>query len=269
VTPARGAALILASLAFAAIGIACAPRRVALPELDVGRRASRYRAALEQRRACGVAEVSLVLWLERAAERRLPGAQADLVMAAPDRLRLRLASLFGTALDVSVRGDSLLAYVPAWKTGLRLGSVSDSLGVRGPGDLAFRAFSATWAPPDEAWAQAVWKEPLLEVRWAEGGDSLAVGVDRSGLPAWVRASRGETFSVRAVYQEWDRSSGPAWPSRFELEDGGHQVRLICKASHMRFRGQADTTRLAARVPADAAVLTVTELRRVLGRLGTL
>ncbi len=258
--------LAFAVIVLVGLGGGCAPRLARPPELDATARASRYRAVLAERRARGVAvTASLVLWLERTSERRLPGAQADLLLAAPDRVRLRVASSFGTALDLGARGDSLLAYVPAWRSGLRLGSVRDSLGVREPGDLAYRLFSATWDPPAEAWTRGVWRDSLLQVAWAEGGDSLALAVGRDGLPAWVLL--GGAGAWRARYRAWDRSAAVAWPAQLEIEDDVHGARLTCKASRLRFRPAADTTRLSVRVPGDAAMLTLAELRAVLGRLG--
>ena len=49
---------------------------------------------------------------------RCPAPQARLLLAAPDAFRLRVDSLFGTALDLAARGDSLTAYVPPRRAGM-------------------------------------------------------------------------------------------------------------------------------------------------------
>jgi hypothetical protein len=266
--PVRRLAAVGALLA-AGLLAGCGVRMARPPALDMAGRAERYHVTLLERRARGVAvSANLTLWLERASMRRLPGASADLVLAAPDRLRLRVASAFGTMLDLGVRGDSLLAYVPAWRTGLRLGSARESLGVSEPGDLAFRVLAAAWEPPGEAWSRAVWRDSLLEVSWVDAEDSVSIGVDRQGLPVWARLVRPPVLDLRARYRAWDRSAGVPWPAVIEVDDPVHQVRLVCKASQLRFRPQADPARLTVRMPARAMTLTLQDLRSVLDRLGT-
>jgi len=257
----------LAVVGLAALLASCAPRLATPPGLDLTRAAERFRTLLNLRREQGAAATaSLVLWLEGVSERRLPGAQADLVLAAPDRVRLRVASMFGTALDLGVRGDSLLAWVPAWRTGLRVGSARESLGVGEPGSLAYRALSATWEPPGEGWAHRA-LDSLATIMWAEGQDSLAMVVGSDGLPVWVSVGREGTTTVTTRYRAWDRASGVAWPSHVEIEEVAHGVRLVIKATRLRFRALADTSRLAVRMPDDAGALTLGQLRAVLGRLG--
>lgn len=239
------------------------------PVLDLAGREQRYRAMLAERSARAVAvSANLTLRLDRGSRRRLPGASADLALAAPDRVRLRIASSFGTMLDLGVRGDSLLAYVPAWRTGMRLASARESLGVREPGSMAFRLLAAVWEPPGEAWSRAVWSDSLLEVSWVEEGDSLIVGVDREGLPARVRLVRPLHLDLRAIYRAWDRSAGAPWPAVLEVEDRSREIRLVCKATQLRFRPRADAARLTVRIPERAMTLTLEDLRAVLDRLGT-
>ena len=138
----------LLAIAAAALWLAgCAPRLAVPPETSFGDREARYRTLLSERQARAVAvDASLVVWVERAGE-RLPGAQAELRLAAPDRMRLRVASAFGTAIDFGLAGDSLRAYVPGWRTGLRLDAASESLRFEAPADRVVRALSATWQPP--------------------------------------------------------------------------------------------------------------------------
>jgi hypothetical protein len=246
----------------------CAPRLARPPELARETREQRYRALLSEREARGVAvSANLALWAERGGE-RLPGAQADLVLASPDRMRLRIASMFGTALDLGLSGDSLRAYIPAWKTGLRLDSVAESLGID-PGDRLVRALSATWRPPADAWADAAWDDSLLRVVWQEGGDSVAIEIGASGLPTTVELSRPRRFSARARYRMWDRASGTPWPVHIEVADETHDVRMACRASQVRFREHVDLNRLVVRWPSGLIPLTLAELRSALDRMGVL
>ena len=247
----------------------CAPRLATPPLLDLGDARTLYERRLAERleRGRGM-NASVVLWAEGRGE-RLPGAQGDLTMAAPDRVRLRISSILGTAIDLGARGDSLLAWVPAWKSALRLGSASESLGVSEPGGLAFRTLSGNWQPPSPSWSRLLRADSLAEVRWAEEEDSLRLTLGADGLPRTMRISRGEETDVEVKYRVWDRSGNVAWPSQIELLYPRHDVRVLLKASQLRFGPLADTSRLAVRIPANADVLTLARLRRVLDRLGVL
>ena len=260
---------IAALAAAVALMASCAPRLAAPPSLDSGRRATLYQTQLVQREERAVAvSASLALWAERAGE-RLPGAQADLHLAAPSRLRLRVASAFGTALDLGLAGDSLRAYVPAWKTGLRLDAAAESLGFDAPGDRVVRALTAGWRPPERAWSRAVWTDSLLRVAWLEGEDSLAIEVGANGLPVVAELSGPDGSRLEARYRAWDRSSGTAWPTHIELVDTRNEIRLVCRASQLRFRRTPDGERLVVRWPPGVATFTLAELRAVLDRLGVL
>src|SRR5262249_45570898 len=152
-------------------------------------RQARYHVLWSERSARAVASsASMVLWVERSGE-RLPGAQADLRLAAPDRMRLRGSSSFGPAPDVGLAGDSLPASVPPRRTGLRLDAAADSLGVDALADRMVRALSATWNPPVDAWASATWNDSLLRVRWPDNGDSLELVIGASGLPRSAELTR--------------------------------------------------------------------------------
>ena len=247
----------------------CAPRLALPPELSLGDRMARYRAMVTERHVRAIAmNASLVVWVERAGD-RLPGAQADLRLAAPDRMRLRISSAFGTALDLGLAGDSLRAYVPAWRTGLRLDAAAESLGMDAPADRIVRALSATWEPPAEVWTRAVWQDSILKVSWVESGDSLALAIVSSGLPAWAELAPASGSRLRVSYRAWDRSSGTAWPSHVELGDEEHDLRIVCRATQIRFATQADAERLAVRWPRGTVPVTLGELRAALGRLGLL
>lgn len=248
----------------------CAPHVVHLPELEPSVRSERYRVARAARAARGAAvEADVVLWTEAPTGNRLPGAEGRLLLASPDAFRLRVGSLFGTALDLGARGDSLVAYVPSRRRALMLDATRDSVGVQHPGELAFRAFTGSWEPPGEAWERAAWSDTLLRVAWLEGEDTLAVAVGSDGLPAWASFTRPDGGGARVDYLAWNRSSGVAWPSRFTVEELGGAFRITCKAERIRFNSPAEPSRLAVVVPRNAVPLTVADLRRLLQRMGAL
>lgn len=248
----------------------CAPLRVPIAPIEPTRRAERYGAALSRREARGAAvDAQVLLWAEAPAGTRLPGAEGRLLLAAPDAFRLRVASLFGTALDVGARGESLCAYLPSHRRGVMLDAIRDSLGVARPGRLAFRTLTATWRPPDDAWRNAAWDDTLMRVWWLEDGDTLAVGVGSAGLPGWASFARPGGAGIRVEYRGWDLGSGVAWPARFAIADREGTFRLSCKVARVRFPARADSLRLAVAIPAGAVPLTLADLRRALERLGSL
>ena len=257
--------------ALAAIGLAvlagCAPRVAERPDVAVDERARRYREALDQRRDPeAMVEASLVLWTELG-ERRLPGVEAQLLLAAPDAFRLRVGSVFGTALDLAARGDSLVAYVPPRRTGTRIDAERDSLGLANPGGLGFRALAAAWNPPESAWRAGLAEEDSLwAVTWLEQGDTLRVLVGTAGLPASASFTRAGKPAVRATYKGWNRTHEVAWPDVVEIDEDGGRVQVTWRVSRVRFP-DLDRTRLAVRIPSDAETLTLAELREAIERMG--
>lgn len=244
----------------------CAHRLHLRPAYETSGRRTLYRAALDERRNAGLVTGALSLWLERAGK-RLPGASGDFAVVSPDRARLRVDSSFGTLLDLALESDSVTAYVPSMRTGLRLGEAGDSLHIDHPGQLAVRALSGAWDPAETAWKEgAVWTDSLLEVSWLEEGDSLRMGVRGDGLPAFIRVVR-PNFDVRVSYRGWDRSAGAAWPSWLIVETHPGDIRLTLRASRLRFAPRIDPQRLKVRIPENAEALTVEDLRDMLIQLG--
>jgi hypothetical protein len=260
---------VLAALAVLAVG-GCAPHRVPIGPLEPTRRAERFRVALERREARAAAvDAQLLLWAEAPAGTRLPGAEARLLLAAPDAFRLRVASLFGTALDLGARGESLTAYLPGQRRGVALDARRDSFGVGRPGGLVLRTLSATWRPPDDAWPRAAWRDSLMRVWWLEGGDTLAVAVGSHGLPVRAEFTRPMGPGLSVEYRGWDQSAGVAWPARLVIEDRDGAFRLACKVSRVRFPARPESLRIAVTLPPGAERLGYAELRHALERLGTL
>jgi hypothetical protein len=248
----------------------CAPHRVVPGALEPTLRSARYRVALERREARGNAvDAQLLMWAEAPAGTRLPGVEGRLQLAGPDAFRLRVASLFGTAIDLGAHGESLSAFIPSQRRGVRLDASRDSLGIARPGGLAFRALTATWRPPDQAWRSPAWDDSLMRLWWLEGGDTLAIAVGSGGLPARATFRRPGGTDLLIEYLAWDLSSGVAWPARFTVVDRDGAFRLACRLSRVRFPVVSDSLRLTVPIPAGAVQLTVADLRRVLERLGTL
>ena len=174
-------ARVLATLAFALALGACAPRNVPPPGLDAAAVPGRYLAALAEREQVGRAiDAEVRVWLEGEALGDVPGFSGTLLLAGPDRCRLKVSSMFGVLFDVVARGDTVTALMPSRRLVLDLPRAEDTLGVREPGQLAFRVWSGTWRPPDEAWRRARNEDSLLHVRWVEAGDSLDLGIDARG-----------------------------------------------------------------------------------------
>ena len=261
--------LAAATLALAATLAGCAPHLVRLGELVPAVRADRYRTALAGREARGAGvDAQVLLWAEFPEATRLPGAEGRLLLAGPDAFRLRVGSLFGTALDLAARGDSLSAYVPSRRQGVRLDARRDSLGLRRPGDLAFRALSAAWRPPAAAWEGATWRDTLLWVWWLEDHDTLGIAIGSEGLPARASWVRPDGDGVTVSYRGWDRSPGIAWPAVFELRDLHGAFRVTGKVSHLHFADRVQATRLAVTIPDGAEPMSLAALRRALERLGS-
>ena len=247
----------------------CAPQRLGVPDLSVTPRRARYEAALERRTERVAADAEVSAWVSGSALPDLPGVSARLVLVAPDAFRLRVGSLFGTALEVSARGDSFVAYVPARRMVLETGTARDSLGLGDPGGLGYRMWSAAWAPPEAAWGSATWQDSLLVLRWIEDSDSVRLAVGSHGQPHWVEMSRGEANGVRAGYLGWTVFDGVMWPSQFVIEDGRGSYGLRCKVQSVQFRRRPERARLAVSVPDDAQRVSREDLQRAIERLGKL
>jgi hypothetical protein len=257
--------------ALAALALAgCAPRIVQVPELVPATRMARYDAALRQREAKGTAvDARVLLWAEVPAGERLPGAEGRLLLAGPDAFRLRVASLIGTAIDLGARGESLAAYVPSRRRGMTIDAPRDSLGVDRPGSLVFRAVTGAWRPPERAWEEATWRDSLLDLRWPEGDDTLALAVGSHGLPVRASLARADGATISVDYGGWDRTQGLAWPQRFTVSDDARRFRLACRVTRLRFLARADSLRIAVPIPRGTVRLTPSELRRMLERMGAM
>jgi hypothetical protein len=175
--------------------------------------------------------------------------------------------MFGTALDLGLAGDSVVAYAPAQRWGVALDAVSDSLGLEQPGRLATRFVSAGWRPPQSAWAGGTWDGEALVVRWRERADSVALSVDEAGRPVRARLWRDPRRGVVVDYERWEAVDGVAWPALLKVRTLGGTFDLTCRLDRVRFLARPDRSRLAVLVPGDAERLGLERLRGLLERVG--
>lgn len=259
---------VAAGLALLLTLASCAPTLRPHEAVDLSTVTQRYERLRALREAAVVAaRMEATAWIEADAFGHLPTVQLDVALAGPDGIRARLASLFGTALDLQVRGDSLSAYVPARRLGLEVGSLEDSLGVRLPGAWACRAIAANWSPREARWSMAN-GDTLWRSAWIEGSDSLAMSVDASGLPAALdlRSAAGRTLHV--TYPGWNWNGATPWPARVVVEDPSSGFRAELRLDRVRFQPKPDPRWMAMTIPASAEILDWTDLRDALARLGS-
>lgn len=249
---------VLAAIALAATGCAPVPKHVVPVDRDELR--LRHDRALASREAHGrFVTADVALWLSFPGRGKLPGTSGRLLLAAPDAFRLQLASALGTALDLCARGDTLTGYAPGERIALDLAHASDSLGVREPGRLMVRAWSASWRPPEGSWERARRSDSLTRIAWAEGSDSVEVALGANGLPREVRLRGATGKSITARYLAWTFIDKVAWPASLEVEDAGGGFHLRARVSRARFEKQLAAARLRVQVPARAERVTVAQL----------
>jgi hypothetical protein len=262
----------------AAVGLglvaACAPRPTTIAPVTGGARVERYLSQLSRReQRAAMVEGVATIWprafalCDTCPPRRLPALQAGFVLAGPDAFRLRVGSMFGTALDLGLAGDSIMAYAPAQRWGVALDAVSDSLGLEQPGRLAARLMSAGWRPPQSAWAGGTWEGGLLVLRWSEAADSVALAVDQAGTPAWARLWRDARRGVVVQYERWEVVDGGTWPALLKVRTLGGTFDFTCRLDRVTFPARPDRSRLAVRIPGDAERLGLDRLRGLLERVG--
>jgi len=269
----RTLARVVATVAMALVA-GCAPRPTTIAPVTGGARAERYLAQLSRReQGAAMVEGVATIWprafalCDTCPSRRLPALQADFVLASPDAFRLRVSSMFGTALDLGLAGDSIMAYVPAQRWGVALDAVSDSLGLERPGRLAARLVSAGWRPPPPAWTGGTWEGGLLVLRWSEAADSVTLAFDEAGKPVRVRLWRDAQHGVAIDYERWEAVDGVAWPALLKVRTLGGTLALTCRLDRVRFPARPDRSRLVVRIPADAERLGLDRLHGLLERAG--
>jgi hypothetical protein len=260
----RGGGLFAAALLCGAwIGGGCAPR-VPQPELTHGAWRELYVSELDRRAAQASAlEADVALWLRRSRERGEPGVLGRLTLGAPDRFRLRISGVFGTALDVGGSGERVVAVLPARRAYFEPRDLGDSLGVPPIGPLVVRFAVALWRPPAQAWEDATWSTDHCALRWSEGGANVRMDVDHAGEPSRVRLASDSLRAFEVRYSEWSEAHGTRWPGQIEIEDSLATVRLTCRVARVKTQSVGDSTRLTVSVPSGARPLDWSEVSRMI------
>lgn len=225
--------------------------------------AERYAVARDHREAL-LAALSGE-WTVRADGRgtgRLPTLPALIDLAAPDRARLRVSALVGTALDVLVTRDSLYAWIPSQK--LAFAAAGEELGVGAPAAFAGRVLAATWSPPHEAWRAATAESASWRLRWREGGDTLSLRVGADGRPAEAWLGHG-AIGVRVRYTQWMSLKGESFPQRCELADDSSWVRVRLDALDVKAPDHADDGWFTPRHASGWRTMTWDDLRAMIAR----
>ncbi len=255
-----GRRLVPPGFALLALVTGCAPRPAAVATIDPDALLRRYvtRLAAREARVGGtIADVSL--WLETPATGRLPGAHATLGLGGDAAARLRVEGAFGPALDVAAAGDSVFAWVPSRNTVVRAAAADPPLAFPEIAAFAVRVAAAAWRAPAAAWPGSRLEDSLRVLEWTEGGDSLALGIGASGLPRSMRRVRPGMGTLRVTYPVYEVVDGAAWPTRIELADASGRLDLKLRVRRLSHAPATDPARFRAEMPADAALLPVTEV----------
>jgi hypothetical protein len=255
--PALATAVAFAALA--SLAASCAPPPPgSLESLESAARTGAHR----RERRLAALEARAVLRVDGRATGRLPAVAVTARLASPDRVRLQARWVLGTLLDAVIASDTLTAWMPSERLGMRLPGLADSLGIREPGRFIGRAIVAGWQPPAEAWRRARMDSSGAELDWQEGGGSWTLRVDASGRPTALSVAR-DTHVVRVRYSGWHGTGASASPSRVEVADGAGwlRVRMDLEDVHSLRRPKPTWFRLS--LPEDVAPLDLDDLRRVL------
>jgi hypothetical protein len=254
-------------LALVLAGTSCAPLARVPATLDVATLAARYeRQRVPREERLAAARLEATLWVSGRTLGRWPAVQLDLALVGPDAMRARVASLFGTALDLAVRGDSLRAYFPPRRLGLTVDAIEESLGVRAPGRWACRALGAEWNPRSGRWVTP-FQDTLWRVTWTEETDSLMMSVGSSGLPQEVELHDRSRHHYRVRYLAWQVEDRTAWPARLEFDEGLGSVRMSCRVDRVQFFAKPDPRWLVLNIPARAERASWSTLRQALAGIG--
>lgn len=261
-------AVAAVALALAALA-GCAPRPTAPVSVTAGDRRERFERARGAREAAVMAEMTLTMWPHAASGAALPGFDAVVAMAPPSAFRFRVASLFGTAIDLAARGDSIVAWVPSRREGAALDTRVDPVGVHAPGRFGVWLFAGDWSIPEAAWTRATWQDSLLNVRWLEGADSLGVTLGAAGLPrrarVWQQSADG-IQGLEVAYGAWQRAGNADWPADLEVRDLAGRLTVRSRVDRVRVTPRVDPARLMVSLPPGAHLVAWDELSRRLRRI---
>jgi hypothetical protein len=241
-------------------------RRPSVGELDLASRRQRFEIALARRAEATGCEADLLAWARVRGWREMPGLQARVLIGAPDVVRIRVGSWFGTAIDLSARGDSVTAHLPSRRLAFETAHANESLGVARPGDLGYRILSGVWTPPAGGWERSTAQDSLVVLSWEEEGAFLRMAVGTSGLPAWVER-RTAADTLRVSYAAWRAWSDVRWPSRLDVRDLSGAFDVQCRLEGLRFRSDVRRSSFAIAVPAGTEWFDIEALREAFAEGG--
>jgi hypothetical protein len=253
---ALGAALALGLLA------GCAPRPSAPADVTRDQVRERFARGLAERgRRAGGIEANLLVW-PRVEGERAPGFDARLLLSSPGRARVRVAAPFGTAVDLALRGDSAIAWIPSRRAALA--ESAEALGLPDPARWLVTALTATWQPPADAWARADRRDSTVRLVWREDGRRRELDVGASGLPRAAREWAGEGPGLEIAYHGWIRQAGAQWPARGSVASEDRRWSADWRLERYRFVTAPDASRFRVAPPGGATRITWAELREALG-----
>ena len=210
-------------------------------------------------------ESRMVVRLSGRATGKLPAVDVQAKLASPDRARLQARSILGLLLDAAVRGDTLLAWLPSERLGVRVPDLSDSLGVREPARFLGRALAASWQAPHEAWRGATPDSQGVRLGWRDGDETWTLWVDRAGRPRQIQLVRdGRSLVVR--YPQWRGAGDGAWPQRIELADGDGWVNARLDMEDTYHAKKSRPSWFAVSLPEDVTPLELEDLKRVIAKV---
>lgn len=251
---------LLALLGFAA---GCAPPPPG--SLESLESAARVGAQRRERRLQGL-EARAVLRVDGRATGRLPAISVTTRLASPDRVRIQARWLLGVLLDAVVADDTLTAWMPSERLGVRLPGLADSLGIREPGRFLGRAIVAGWQAPRDAWRRSRADSAGATLDWEEAGEAWTLRVDPAGRPKELGVSRGE-HQVTVRYSAWQGAGSAAWPKRIEVADGAGWVRVRMDLEDVHSIKRVKPAWFRLGIPDDVRPLGLSDLQRVLGLRG--
>ena len=223
------------------------------------------RTAERRERSLVALESRMVVRLSGRATGKLPAVDVQAKIASPDRARLQAHALLGLLLDAAVRGDTLLAWLPSERLGVRVPDLSDSLGVREPARFLGRALAASWQAPHEAWRGATPDSQGVRLGWRDGDETWTLWVDRAGRPRQIQLVRdGRSLVVR--YPQWRGAGDGAWPQRIELADGDGWVNARLDMEDTYHAKKSRPSWFAVSLPEDVTPLELEDLKRVIAKV---
>jgi hypothetical protein len=223
------------------------------------------RGADHRERSLAALESRMVVRLSGRATGRLPAVSVQTKLASPDRARLQARSILGVLLDAAVRGDTLVAWMPSQRLGVRIPDLADSLGVREPALFLGRALAASWQAPAEAWRAATPDSAGVKLAWQDGDEAWTLWLDRMGRPRQLEVDH-EAHVLTVGYPQWRGAGLGAWPQRIELADGEGWVHARVDMESSYHAKKARPAWFVVSLPEDVTPVALEDLRRVIEKV---